>query len=78
VFSCGYVSWHRHHDASYHRIISHSITSYIMSHQQQDSAEGKYAMNEIVCWSTKYTIGNYNFTCQENFRRQQYYTTAVP
>jgi hypothetical protein len=49
-----------------------------MSHQQQDSAEGKYAMNEIVCWSTKYTIGNYNFTCQENFRQQQYYTTVVP
>jgi hypothetical protein len=48
-----------------------------MSHQQQDCAEGKYAMNETVCWITKYTIDNYNFTCQENFRRQQYYITAV-
>jgi hypothetical protein len=53
-----------------------------MSHQQQDCAErklllSKYAMNETVCWSTKYTFGNYILTCQENFRRQQYYTTTV-
>jgi hypothetical protein len=42
---------HKHHVASHHRIISHSITSYIMSHQQQNCAEGKllllkYSMNE--------------------------------
>jgi hypothetical protein len=73
--------WHKHHVASYHRSIPHSITSYIISHQQQDCAEGKlllskYTMNETVCWSTKYTLGNYNLTRQENFRRQQYHTTA--
>jgi hypothetical protein len=32
---------HKHHIASYHRIISHSITSYIISHQQQNDGEGK-------------------------------------
>jgi hypothetical protein len=73
---------HKHHVASYHRIISHNITSYIMSHEQQDCAErklllSKYKMNETVCWSTKYTIGNYNLTCQVSFRRQQYHTIAV-
>jgi hypothetical protein len=53
-----------------------------MSHQQQDCGEeklllSKYAMNGTMCWSTKCTFGNYNFTCQENLRRQQYYTTVV-
>jgi hypothetical protein len=81
-FRVGMCLRHKHHVASYHRIILHSITSYIMSHQQQDYAErklllSKYAMNETVCWSTKYTFDNYNLTCQENFHRQQYYTTAV-
>jgi hypothetical protein len=81
-FRVGMCLRHKHHAASYHRIILHSITSYIMSHQQQDCAEGKlllskYAMNEIVCWSAKYTFGNYNSTCQEIFCRQQYYTTVV-
>jgi hypothetical protein len=81
-FRVGMCLRHKHHAASYHCIILHSITSYIMSHQQQDCAEeklllSKYAMNETVCWSTKYTFGNYNLTCQENFRQQQYYTTDV-
>jgi hypothetical protein len=72
----------KHHTTSYHRIISHSITSYIMSHQRRVWAEGKlflskYAKNETVCWSTKHTFGNYKFTCQENFRRQRYYTIVV-
>jgi hypothetical protein len=62
---------HKHHTASYHRIISHSITSYIMLYQQQDCGEvklllSKYAMNGTMCGSTKCTFGNYNFTCQEN------------
>jgi hypothetical protein len=53
-----------------------------MSHQQQDCGEGKillskYVMNGTMCSSTKCTFGNYNFTCQENLRRQQYYITAV-
>jgi hypothetical protein len=48
-----------------------------MSHQQQDCGEGKlllskYAMNRTMC-----TFDNYNFTCQENLRQQQYYTTTV-
>jgi hypothetical protein len=52
-FRVGMRLRHKHHDASYHRIISHSITSYIMSHHQQDCAEGKlllskYVMNESV------------------------------
>jgi hypothetical protein len=73
---------HKHHVVSYYRIIPHSITSYIISHQQQDCAEGKlllskYTMNETVRWSTKYTLGNHNLTRQENFRRQQYHTIAV-
>jgi hypothetical protein len=38
--------WHKHHATSFHRIILHSITSYIMSHQQQEL-------------STKQTFGNY-------------------
>jgi hypothetical protein len=36
VFQCGYVGVclrHQYHFASYHHIISHSITSYIISHQ---------------------------------------------
>jgi hypothetical protein len=41
--------WHKHHAASYHRIIPHSITSYIISHQQQRS-------------STKQTFSNYSLT----------------
>jgi hypothetical protein len=78
----GMCLWHKHHAASYHRIIPHSITSYIMSHQQQDYAEGKlflskYTMNETVCRSTKHTLSNYNLTRQENFRRQQYHTIAM-
>jgi hypothetical protein len=45
-------------------------------HQPQDYAErklllSKYKMNETVCWSTKYTVGNYILTCQENFHRHQ-------
>jgi hypothetical protein len=73
---------HIHHDASYHRIISHIITSYIMMHQHQDYAEiklllSKYMMNKTVCWSTEYIVGNYNLTCQENTHRQQYHTTDV-
>jgi hypothetical protein len=52
-FRVGMCLQHKHHAASYHRIISHSITSYIILHQQQDCAEGKlllskYAMNESV------------------------------
>jgi hypothetical protein len=53
-FCVGMCLRHKHHAASYHRIISHSITSYIMSHQQQDCGEGKmllskYAMNGTMC-----------------------------
>jgi aldehyde:ferredoxin oxidoreductase len=36
VFQCGRVGvWlhHHHHFASYHHIVSHNITSYIISHQ---------------------------------------------
>jgi G:T-mismatch repair DNA endonuclease (very short patch repair protein) len=44
--------WHKHHAASYHRNIPHSITSYIMSHQQQELSTrqtfGNYMMNESV------------------------------
>jgi hypothetical protein len=37
VFQCGRVGvylWHPHHFASYHHIISHNITSYIILHQR--------------------------------------------
>jgi hypothetical protein len=49
-FRVGMCLRYKHHAASYHRIISKRITSYIMSHQQQDCGEGKmllskYAMN---------------------------------
>jgi hypothetical protein len=39
---------HKHHAASYHRIILHSITSYIMSHQQQDCVEGKLLLSRYT------------------------------
>jgi hypothetical protein len=32
---------HKHHIASYHHIISHGITSYIISHRQQNCGEEK-------------------------------------
>jgi hypothetical protein len=52
-FRVGMRLRHKYHATSYHRIISHSITSYIMLHQQQNCVEGKlllskYAMNESV------------------------------
>jgi hypothetical protein len=71
-FCVGMCLRHKHHAASYHRIISHSITSYIMSHQQQDCGEGKlllskYAMNGTMLWSTKCTFGNYNLHAKKIF-----------
>jgi hypothetical protein len=50
-FRVGMCPRHKHH--AYPRTISHSITSYIMSHLQQDCAErklllSKYAMNGSV------------------------------
>jgi hypothetical protein len=53
-FRVGMCLRHKHHAASYHRIILHSITSYLMSHQLQDCGEGKmllskYAMNGTMC-----------------------------
>jgi hypothetical protein len=47
VFQCGCVSVclrHHYHFASYHHIISHSITSYIISHQRHE--------NRIRSWSS--------------------------
>jgi hypothetical protein len=55
--------WHKHHAASYHRIIPYSITSYIISHQQQDQARSKplaVTWWMKVCRSTKQTFNNYN------------------
>jgi hypothetical protein len=39
-FRVGAYLRHKHHIASYHHIISHSITSYIISHQQENCAKG--------------------------------------
>jgi hypothetical protein len=41
-FNVGMCIRHKHHVASYHCIIPHSITSYIVSHQQQ-----KLSMKQI-------------------------------
>jgi hypothetical protein len=41
VSSCGFYLWHKHHIASYHHIISHSIASYIILHQQKSCGKGK-------------------------------------
>jgi hypothetical protein len=46
-FRVGMCLQHKHHAASYHRIISHNIISYIMSHQQQDCAERKLLLSNI-------------------------------
>jgi hypothetical protein len=68
--------WHKHHAASYHRIILHSITPYIMSHQQQESSMkqtfGGYMMNESVSEheANLRKLRSY----QEIFCRQQYHT----
>jgi hypothetical protein len=45
-FLVGMCLRHKHHAASYHRIISHNITSYIMSHQQRVFAEGKLFLSK--------------------------------
>jgi hypothetical protein len=40
VFQCGCVGvclWHWYHFASYHHIISHSITSYVILHQRHEN-----------------------------------------
>jgi hypothetical protein len=71
--------WHKHHAASYHRIIPHSITSYIMSHQQQESSTKQtfdsYMMNESVPEQEANLRQLQSY--QENFCRQQYHTTAL-
>jgi hypothetical protein len=71
--------WHKHHVASYHRIIPHSITSYIMSHQHQELSTkqtfGSYMMNESVPEHEANLRQLQSY--QENFCRQQYHTIAL-
>jgi hypothetical protein len=39
---------HKHHIASFHHIISHSITSYIISHQQENCEEGRMLLRKYL------------------------------
>jgi hypothetical protein len=71
-FRVGVCLRHKHHATSYHRIILHTITSYIISHQQQSCEGGTNALTKIflmkhgtMCSSTKHAFGGYNFSHQE-------------
>jgi hypothetical protein len=71
--------WHNHHAASSHCIIPHSITSYIMLHQQQElntkQTLGSYMMNESVPEHEANLRQLQSY--QEIFCRQQYHTTTL-
>jgi hypothetical protein len=76
-FRMGMCLRHKHHTTSF-RIALHHTSCRISN---EFGAEGKCFFQNMrrmnVCWSTKHIFGNYNFTCQENFHRQRYYTIAA-
>jgi hypothetical protein len=69
VWACVCVR-HHHHIASYHRIIPHNITSYIISHQQQKEWVRSRSSAKIcwmkMCRSTKQTFGRYNIIATDS------------
>jgi hypothetical protein len=56
---------HPHHFASYHHIIPHNITSYIISHQQQERMNTKQILGNTLLkenvWRHEANFGKYVF-----------------
>jgi hypothetical protein len=79
----GFYLWHKYHFASYHHIISHSITSYIILHKQKAMEKKENCSFKNTCRITKECAVTQDmpsadiFLHRRNLRQQYYYVATM-